>query len=1216
MANSYLSVMALVLLLNYTGSSGFKSQETGFGIPYNSKCRWDGTFLMNCSFTGKSTTPTDISPTVTVLDLSYNTISVLLWSNWRNEEWNIKHLNLSNNLISEFHLDSFRNLPFLETLNLNGNVIHYVVLDICKSEDWSEKHRKVYTYGLLPFLKVLAIERNNLSAIPRGLGMLQSLRSVHLSSNEILQIEQNDFHNCSQLKNIYLQNNKITKIHPDAFKNLKKLQVLDLSNNVMTTILPEMFIELNIFHLEVDLSNNPWICDCRLMHFKQFISFISASLREKLNILCSEPISTLGKTLLSLTSLDLNCEMLVDDNVSLKKTIIEIGETSVLHCGVDETWGKEEVYWWTPGGRISKDNWLPHIKQNEINNLVIYNVGKSAEGLYVCIFNKTKKYLIYDVEVKQKLSPFLVRNIRDINAVFRQGRTEQDFTLAVCLSVFITFVCAFCLGALSRPYISPLWRQMCRNKSSTSENTYCNQSFSAETLTRENNKTAPTKAWHNSSFLTGSSSEYVGSSSLHDVALHNRVEEERNQDQSSNSIKINKQKMSPHSQATDSASEADIVTDNEHFSLRSDHQNSKNANPSRSTSSDISSHGLKYSINGDSCFTGGNNFPSSLAQIHVNGQIPGSSDVNKSFDLLHSEFAASMLDSPRLREVMSHAESLTMQQFKPQKHNYDTVLDINDNMNVFSDEDLILPNSYKNDVYENFNTWQVQGNSCASIPGYRSNIKTSNKNKPVDICSDSTSTDEGSEFTLSDCNSLAECEFEQSDIGNDHITSQPGLEKVCLNTGTEKFSTLLRSPSISSGFKDAMEEHKNQNKECSETVITSDSDTDMSETNPFALQLNASQVDESSSHIILSDLNLDGLPIYETPDLFKSEYVTSSHSAIQNMSSNSFCKYNTSFDDAVLSLKYSPRSAGKEDSISNATDLQLDQSSALTLQFDKPDQKDETEINMEENQVAQCSSLKNYSKDNFTLNMADVNAPHMSNNFTFTCMDLGSDRVTKKVLSPQSNLAVDEFSLQSHSESTHEKPAPKITERQNLLVQQQQLMNISETRAQRMQKGFDEYKDEQFLSGISKENSSPYQTELQLHNSMADSSHISSSKTMHSFFDGERCLQLDQGKGNACSSSHTQSFLKENLQHSLCEVPKHAEGDTISKRTDSKENGNEALADLENLQMAADLRKSSEKPDQANKTSLGQGTFFVKKKRVFDSFANVLESRKTRDCTN
>lgn len=58
-----------------------------------------------------------------------------------------------------------------------------------------------------------------------GLGLLQSLQTVHLSFNGILQIDLNDFHNCSQLKNIYLQNNKIANIHPDAFKDLNKLQV-------------------------------------------------------------------------------------------------------------------------------------------------------------------------------------------------------------------------------------------------------------------------------------------------------------------------------------------------------------------------------------------------------------------------------------------------------------------------------------------------------------------------------------------------------------------------------------------------------------------------------------------------------------------------------------------------------------------------------------------------------------------------------------------------------------------------------------------------------------------------------------------------------------------------------------------------------------------------------------------------------------------------------
>lgn len=59
-----------------------------------------------------------------------------------------------------------------------------------------------------------------------GLGRLQSLQTVRLSSNGIGQIDASDFQNCSQLKDIHLQNNKITKIHPDTFRDLNKLQVV------------------------------------------------------------------------------------------------------------------------------------------------------------------------------------------------------------------------------------------------------------------------------------------------------------------------------------------------------------------------------------------------------------------------------------------------------------------------------------------------------------------------------------------------------------------------------------------------------------------------------------------------------------------------------------------------------------------------------------------------------------------------------------------------------------------------------------------------------------------------------------------------------------------------------------------------------------------------------------------------------------------------------
>ncbi|KFP18892.1 Leucine-rich repeat-containing protein 66, partial [Egretta garzetta] len=219
-----------------------------------SGCQWAGEFSVNCSSTGISTVPEDVLQTAVTADFSFNKIKTFMCTDGRNEEWKLKHLNLSNNLISELSLATLRNLPILETLNLNGNAIQTLTLDIPMPPRGSEEYGKCCC--ILPALKVLSVERNKLNTIPRGLGLLQSLQTVHLSSNSIQQIGLNDFQNCSQLKDIDLQNNKITKIHPDAFKDLNKLQVVDLRENALTTPLPQILISLNFFQLEVGLSNN------------------------------------------------------------------------------------------------------------------------------------------------------------------------------------------------------------------------------------------------------------------------------------------------------------------------------------------------------------------------------------------------------------------------------------------------------------------------------------------------------------------------------------------------------------------------------------------------------------------------------------------------------------------------------------------------------------------------------------------------------------------------------------------------------------------------------------------------------------------------------------------------------------------------------------------------------------------------------------------------
>ncbi|NXN41286.1 LRC66 protein, partial [Rhinoptilus africanus] len=219
-------------------------------------CRWDTEFSVNCSFTGISTIPEDTSQTAITADFSYNNIKTFMCTDGRGEEWMLKHLNLSNNLISELSLTACRNLPVLETLNLDGNAIRTLALDVPTPARGSQTYGNVHR--LLPALKVLSVERNNLNRVPRGLGLLQSLQTVRLSSNGIGQIDPSDFQNCSQLKDVHLQNNKITKIHPDAFRDLNKLQVVDLRENALATPLPQILISLNFFRLEVGLSSNAW----------------------------------------------------------------------------------------------------------------------------------------------------------------------------------------------------------------------------------------------------------------------------------------------------------------------------------------------------------------------------------------------------------------------------------------------------------------------------------------------------------------------------------------------------------------------------------------------------------------------------------------------------------------------------------------------------------------------------------------------------------------------------------------------------------------------------------------------------------------------------------------------------------------------------------------------------------------------------------------------
>ncbi|XP_069313097.1 leucine-rich repeat-containing protein 66 [Eulemur rufifrons] len=398
-------VITIVIGLYFTGTMTNPSRKSS--ILFNSECQWSAYLLTNCSFTGKHDIPVDTSQIAATVSVSLSFFRVLLQPHTK-EEWKIKHLDLSNNLISKITLSPLAYVRTLEVLNLSDNAIHSISLDLPgPKSSRAKRHKSSFTNGL-PCLKVLILQRNKLTDAPKGLWKLKSLQSLDLSFNEILQIGWSDFHKCLQLEKLYLKSNKIFKIHPEAFKDLKKLQIVDLSNNALTTILPMMIIALELPHLEVDLAGNQWQCDNSMAVFQ---NVISESWRKNWNVICNKSI-----------------------------------------------------------GNDEGDRGAPHLPPARLGR----GGGPASSG---AARPGPGGHPRTQTPGQPGPRPGRLRRARDVRAEDRDEDAARSLTLAICLSVVITFPVAFCLGAFSRPYLDRLWSQSRCRRRPGSDRAYSNAGF-------------------------------------------------------------------------------------------------------------------------------------------------------------------------------------------------------------------------------------------------------------------------------------------------------------------------------------------------------------------------------------------------------------------------------------------------------------------------------------------------------------------------------------------------------------------------------------------------------------------------------------------------------------------------------------------------------------------------------------------------------------------
>lgn len=877
------------------------------------------------------------------------------------------------------------------------------------------------------------------------------------------------------------------------------------------------------------------------------------------------------------------------------------------------------------------------------SSLVIHNAKKNAEGLYMCTFNTTKKYLIYNVQVKEQVSTSLVRKTRDTNPDFRQERAKVDFTLAICLSVFITFFCAFCLGVFARPYLVRLWMCMHRNKSRGSEHTYSNEAFADETLRRERYTSQPPTRQQNLSAIYenfSKSTRAVPADADHlyecitDSMVHtpnaeqypnqNKKKTDMKKDPVLSDIRANSSnsefmKFGQPSARTDNKNNREItpmklISNDTSLWEHSQHANYEDLEKSRLPPTPSRTNSNIYSIHIDSSdsdlsYAREVGIPLPRGQSHTSTQDSRNSKVGNNAEQLQSEITEPAPVSPERKGVVSHNEPLNMAKLMPGRQRWDGELGLNGNINITGDVgDLTLSRNCTRDTKtEDLSDYRKTENSPRAQYD-RTTEGAAERGHIADFFGDSSS-DEGTAFTMSDESSLEDFEPEQTGASSSLPAPQPSLEKADADSESVCCSARPEHPNTAAELEQA---RKNEDKHNVNLENASDGFRYYQllrryyESNTITAKAASPDTDKRSNSVNTSDSD----SISSSQKVSESfDYFTNEESTIQNSISDSPRKHDTDFSSTSLSLKPSPSYARNTENAPEDTDLQL-QFPIRPQHFPRssPTEQEERAPEVSTEELTDGSSSES-DHDERDITARQNSSTSQNSSFTFAPIDIGLKETVKKAPLLHASMGSNESPLQSLLEDKTEKPFKFSSEKEDSLPQCEH-GNRTKTWGYKMQSFNEEEYDEHVELQDSSSCSSP--EEMQPRSVMADLLHIESSGKTEPAFNTEKYFQLDPSEEDAFSLSVPSSFFKGSLQHSS--FPQKSAGDKTPRNTDSseKEDGT-TLSGLKNdSTTAVSLPNSSEKLTPKPQTR--QGQFFAKKKRAFDGFAVMLRS--TTDCSS
>ncbi|XP_020652487.3 leucine-rich repeat, immunoglobulin-like domain and transmembrane domain-containing protein 2 [Pogona vitticeps] len=283
-------------------------------------------------------------------------------------------------------------------------------------------------------LEYLWLNFNNITVMHlKSLEYLKDLTELRLQGNKLSSVPWTAFQDTPALEILDLKHNRLDVLPEHALRYLPNLTYLDLSSNQLTVISKDVFYNWPVYQktqqLErkgeaisnavLALHDNPWICDCRLRGFVQFIKSIGPPIILMNSYLtCASPKLRAGKYFheVELKS----CMKPLVSSLEPNVTVL-VGLNATLTCLVQAN--PPPVVWWAymlkhlRGFNVS----TTHTSEDSIKSeLAIPSAHLVDDGNYTCIaanyLGNTSATIVLRVQAPRMVSSSFSSSISDENA--------------------------------------------------------------------------------------------------------------------------------------------------------------------------------------------------------------------------------------------------------------------------------------------------------------------------------------------------------------------------------------------------------------------------------------------------------------------------------------------------------------------------------------------------------------------------------------------------------------------------------------------------------------------------------------------------------------------------------------------------------------------------------------------------------------------------------